>query len=147
MGDVGMRDGGRIAVREHARHFNEGFAIRGTPLTAWQMVAAIIEQKGWKKQKFCSMTLLDEYVFDRAMSNYRKKPGLRTLMAFSAGADLDIEATEVLLQAIGTRLDNSKEGRAFDYIIRKMPGYSIHERNEVLRLLGIEPLGSGSKED
>ena len=141
-----MRVEERVRVREHARHFSEGFAIRGAPLTAWQMVAALIEQKGWKKQKFCNMTLLDEDFYNRAMSNHKKKPGLRTLMAFSAGADLNIEATEILLGAIGARLDNSKEGRAFDYIIRKMPGYSIHERNEFLRLLGIEPLGSGDRE-
>jgi len=141
-----MRVDGRVGVREHARHFSEGFVVRSTPMTAWQMVAALVEQKGWKKQKFCNMTLLDEDFYNRAMSNHRKKPGLRTLMAFSAGADLDIEATEILLGAIGVRLDNSKEGRAFDYIIRKMPGYSIHERNEFLQMLGIDPLGSGSKD-
>ena len=141
-----MRGDGCIGVKEHARHFNEGFAVRSTPLTAWQMVAALIEQKGWKKQKFCNMTLLDEDFYNRAMSNHKKKPGLRTLMAFSAGADLEIETTEILLGAIGIRLDNSMEGRAFDYIIRKMSGYSIHERNEFLGLLGIAPLGSGSKD-
>ena len=141
-----MRVDGRVSVREHARHFNERFALSGPPLSAWQMVAAISEQKGWKKQKFCNMTLLDEDFYNRAMSNHKKKPGLRTLMAFCAGADLDIEATEILLGAIGARLDNSKEGRAFDYIIRKMSGYSIHERNEFLQLLGIAPLGSGSKD-
>ena len=142
-----MRVDGRVGVREHARHFNERFAMSGTPLSAWQMVAALIEQKGWKKQKFCNMTLLDESFYDRAMSNHKKKPGLRTLMAFSAGADLDIEATEDLLGAIGVRLGNSKEGRAFDYIIRKMSGYSIHERNEFLKLLDITPLGSGGKDE
>ena len=141
-----MRGDGRFSVREHARHFNEGCAVRGDPPSAWQMVAALIEQKGWKKQKFCNMTLLDEYVYDRAMSNHKKMPGLRIIMAFSVGADLDIEATETLLGAIGVRLDNSKEGRAFDYIVRKMPGYSIHERNEFLMLFGIDPLGSGNRE-
>ena len=141
-----MRVDGRDSVREHARHFNEWFSIRGKPLTAWQMVAALIEQKGWEKYKFCDKTLLDEYVFDRAKSNHKSLPGLRILMAFSAGADLDIDTTEELLGSIGVRLDNTKEGRAYDYIIRKMPGYSIHERNEFLELLGIAPLGSTGKD-
>jgi len=83
-----MRVDGCITVREHARHFNEGLAVRGASSTAWQMVAALVEQKGWKKQKFCNMTLLDEDFYNRAMSNHKKKPGLRTLMAFCAGADL-----------------------------------------------------------
>jgi len=141
-----MRTDGRVSVREHARHFNESFAIRGTPLTAWQMVAALIEQKGWKKQKFCNMTLLDEYVFERAVSNHKAPPGIRTLMSICAGMDLDIETAKELLGAIGARLDNSKQGQAFDYILRKMSGYSIHERNEFLRLLGFRPLGSGSRD-
>ena len=141
-----MRVDGRIGVREHARHFSERFAMSGTPLSAWQLVAALINHKGWTKPKFCNMTLLDEYVFDRAVSNHKSPPGFHTLMSVCAGMDLDMDATEHLLGAIGVRLDNSKEGRAFDYIIRKMPGYTIHERNEFLRLLGIAPLGSGSKD-
>jgi len=141
-----LRVDGRASVREHALHFSESFAIRGAQLTGWQVVAALINQKGWKKQKFCNMTLLDEYVFDRAMSNYRIQPGFHTLMSVCAGMDLDINTTEDVLGVIGARLDNSKEGRAYDYIIRRMPGYSIHERNEFLNLLGIPPLGSGSKD-
>jgi len=140
-----MRVDGRVTVREHSQHFNERFDVNGTPLTAWQMVAALIQQKGWQKRTFCNRTLLDEYVFERAVSNHKSLPGIHTLMSICAGMDLDIETTETLLGAIGKRLDNSKQGRAFDYIIRKMSGYSIHERNEFLRLLGLPLLGSGSK--
>jgi len=140
-----MRTDGRVSVQEHLRHFNENFAIQDTPLTAWQMVAALIVQKGWQKRKFCNMTLLDEYVYDRAVSNHKAPPGVHTLMSICVGMDLDTDTAYRLLGAIGARLDNSKQGQAFDYILRKMPGYSIHERNDFLQLLGFNPLGSGSR--
>jgi len=134
-----------MEVQEHVRRFNDRCAIRGDPQSAWQMVAGLIQQRGWKKPLFCKMTLLDDYVYDRAMSNHKLQPGTHILMSVCAGMDLDLESTEDVLSYIGVRLGETKRGRAYKHIIRDMAGYSIHDRNEFLKMLGLKPLGSNSK--
>jgi hypothetical protein len=127
------------------RRFREFRRVRQSgAATSWQLIAALIREKGWNKKRFCDNTLLDEFVFDRAMSNHRSTPSLRTLMAICAGMDLGLSATDALLGASGFRLNNSKEHLAFEYIIRDMAGLPLWERNTFLASVGIEPLGSKS---
>jgi len=106
------------------------------------MVAMLIDDRGWSKKRFCENTLLDEFVYDRAMSNHKSKPGFRTLMAICAGMDLGLTTTDTVLGASGFRLGNSKEHLAYEFIIREMPGMSLGMRNDFLASVGIAPLGS-----
>ena len=125
------------------RRFNEFVLLRQSEaVTSWQMVALLIKDKGWNKKSFCDNTLLDEFVYDRAMSNHKSKPGFRTLMAICAGFDLGLSSTDTVLGASGFRLGNSKEHLAYEFIIREMPGTTLGKRNEFLASVGIASLGS-----
>ena len=125
------------------RRFNEFVLLRQSEaVTSWQMVALLIKDKGWNKKSFCDNTLLDEFVYDRAMSNHKSTPGFRTLIAISAGMDIGLTATDTLLGASGFRLGNSREHLAYEFIIRDMAGMALGERNDFLISMGIAPLGS-----
>ena len=125
------------------RRFNEFLAVRQSgAVTSWQMIAALINEKGWKKQRFCDNTLLDEFVFDRAMSNHKSKPNIRTIVAVCAGMDAALSTADAILAASGYRLGNSKEHLAFEYILRDMAGTPLEQRNAFLASIGIVPLGS-----
>jgi hypothetical protein len=111
------------------------------------MVAELIREKGWNKKRFCDKTLLDEFVYARAMSNHKSTPNTRTILAICVGMDLSLTTTDTLLGASGFRLNNSKEHLAFKFILRDMAGLPIEVRNAFLVSIGVEPLGSKNNPD
>lgn len=110
--------------------------------TCWQLIYELIQQRGMSKSHFCNATLLGEEVYRKAEKSISTNPSLRTIVAIACGLDLDINATERLLQLAGHTFGDSDEHRALRFCITGLSGFSIEERNYFLESYGYKPLGT-----
>lgn len=74
-------------------------------------------------------------------------PKVRTVVAICAELNLDIVETIELLRSAGHILLNTREHWAYKYIIVCGEGMLLDERNSILIVLGVAPLGSRTLEN
>ena len=112
--------------------------------TCWKMIGAALKERHTNPEEFQEKTLLLERYYYRAQNDeHEQAPTMRTIMAIAAGYSFDLPFTRKLLELAGLALSPADpEHKAYEFILRVMPGYSIHEKNEFLKASGLEPLGS-----
>jgi len=118
-------------------------AMQAQDPNAWQLVGALIEQRGWSLTTFRSRSLLDEGHYYKAKRGDASLPTLPILMAICVAMALDMETTELLLGAAGIKLSTAIPlHRAYIYIINYLSGEPIAVCNEFLSRLHFNELGS-----
>ena len=108
----------------------------------WQVAYELMEKKKWNASIFCDKTGLNQMVYSRAKNNEDSLPDVRTVISICAGLDLDIIVTNQLLALAGHTLTNSHEHRAYSFAITGYHGRSLQDRNEFLRSVNVDELGS-----
>jgi len=132
-----------LNIDKHVARFEELSALQEEAPTAWQLIGKVIARKGWNRAVFCKRSLLDEAIYYKAKRGDDTPPSLHTLMAVCVGMDLDMPATEELLAAAGYKFSKAIPlHRAYMYIIGHLAGQPVHVRNEFLKRLRINELGS-----
>ena len=131
------------ALRQKRNKFETQYAEhKAFTKTFWQRAFEIMETMHWNSAVFCELTLLNEMTYSRAKTDSDTIPDVRTVMAICAGLDLDISLTIDMLALAGHVFTNSREDQAYVFIITSYKGTTIHERNEFLISLDLQPLGS-----
>jgi hypothetical protein len=125
----------------------EQIALNTAALPFCQRLTAFMDYRNWNAQRFTKHTGLDATNFSKIKNDKRKRLDMRTAVAIFVGLRLPLPAVEDLLCSAGMALSNSKEDRAYRYVILVMHGAGIHECNELLVAHGVPPLGSISKDD
>jgi len=110
----------------------------------WQVMKKKLKEKNANKIQFAKKTLLDERYYDRAINDEKRQiPELRTVVAIAAGYDFDLPFTKKLLELVGMAFNPTDPvHRAYEFILRAMPGYTIDEKNEILIASGFPILGT-----
>ena len=75
--------------------------------TAWQLMGEIIIQRVMSSPHFCSLTGLDDVFYRRTINGANTRPSIETIVAFSCGLDLDIQAAQKIMQLASHAFDES----------------------------------------
>lgn len=111
--------------------------------TFWERVEQIREAKGFSKNKFKSLSGMDDQTVSRL-----GKGGTVTMrngIAACFGLDLDVSEAKDVLSLAKLALGKDKESLAYEYVLSTFQGCSLDERNDVLQTLGVEPIGVRTK--
>jgi len=119
---------------------------QATSKTLWQRICEIMEAKNYDLNMLKRRSHLDDMTISRLKNNKIKNQSMRTIIAICVGLDLDLRTSEELLKLAKLALNNDPECIAYEMILTTFKGCSMDERNEVLKKLGIKPLGSAPEE-
>jgi len=142
-----------VALRNATSEFDQFVQERQTTASSpdfWTRVSQLMKIKNISKNKFKSLTLLDDNTISRTGGNAvngGKPPQklteitLRVAMAVCVGLDLDLTQSKELLALAKLALNNEKECLAYEFILTTFKGCGIDERNLILEKWGLKPLG------
>ena len=105
-----------------------------------------MEAKNYDLNMLKRRSHLDDMTISRLKNNKIKNQSMRTIIAICVGLDLDLRTSEELLKLAKLALNNDPECIAYEMILTTFKGCSMDDRNEVLKKLGIKPLGSAPEE-
>lgn len=131
-------------VREEFGQFMTSRQAVAPATTFWERVEQIREAKDFSKNKFKSLSGLDDQTVSRL-----GKGGTVTMrngIAVCFGLDLDVSEAKELLALAKLALGKDKESLAYEYVLSAFQGCSLDERNDVLQTLGVESIGVRSKD-
>jgi len=115
---------------------------QATSKTLWQRICELMEAKNYDLNKLKRHSHLDDMAISRLKNNTIKKQSMRTIIAVCVGLDLDLRTSEELLKLAKLALNSEPECIAYEMILTTFKGCPMDERNDVLKKLGIKPLGS-----
>ena len=131
-------------VREEFGEFMTSRQAIAPAISFWERVEQIREAKGFSKNKFKTLSGLD----DQTVSRLGKGGTVTTRTGIAAcfGLDLDVSEAKELLSLAKIALGKDKESLAYEYVLSTFQGCSLDERNDVLQTLGVEHIGVRSKD-
>ncbi|MDR1542001.1 MAG: ImmA/IrrE family metallo-endopeptidase [Clostridiales bacterium] len=113
--------------------------------TFWERVEQIRQAKSFSKNKFKTLSGLDDQTVSRLGKG--DKVTMRNGIAACFGLDLDATEAKELLSLAQLALGKDKESLAYEYVLSTFQGCSLDERNDVLHTLGIGSIGVRSKDE
>lgn len=125
----------------------EKIALDTAVLPFSQRLTAYMDYWRWTPLRFTLHTGLDGSLYSKMRSGRRKRPDMRTIIAICVGLRLPLHLVEDLLRSIGMAFSNSREDRAYRYLVMTMNGTTIDECNDFLLAQDVPLLGSFSKEE
>lgn len=142
------------AFSEVISSYNEAEEIELTKMigdltkTLCDCLCFLMENRNWKyPQTFSSATGLHENYFGRIKKNDQNRMNTNTLMAICVGMGLSLRLTEKLFDKSNNKLNYIADpDKTYIRIMENMPKLSLDEFNSILATLGIQELGTVSKE-
>jgi len=111
--------------------------------TCWRMIGSLLKENHTTPGDFERRTLLSKRTYYRAVKDeHEQPPKMSTIITIAAGYGFDLPLTKKLLELAGLALSPADpEHRAYEFIIRAMKEYTIHEKNKLLADSGLKLLG------
>lgn len=142
------------AFSEVVSSYNEAEEIELTKMTGdltktlCDCLCFLMENRNWKyPQTFSNATGLHENYFGRIKKNEQNRMNTNTLMAICVGMGLSLRLTEKLFDKSSNKLNYIADpDKTYIRIMETMPKLSLDDFNNILSELGIQELGTVSKE-
>lgn len=134
------------AVNEEFLRFKNTRTATAVATDFWERATQIMSAKNIKLRKFKE----DSGLNDATVSRLRKRQAAitpRVGISVCFGLNLDITESKRLLEFAGIALNNDENCLAYEFVITNFQDSPLFEKNDVLKQIGVKPIGTLSIDD